>query len=116
MDSRPLVADIDDYCRRTGQDGRFCFTRLEGHPEQADCDRMAMGISDTGRYGPTWTFDGRPCTDTGSEPGCYHHSTNQFLAVAKGNGDVMACAADDVPVHESSCGRCRIIETSGDCQ
>ena len=26
MDSRPLVADIDNYCQRTGQDGRFCFT------------------------------------------------------------------------------------------
>jgi hypothetical protein len=77
---------------------------------------MALGIADTGRRGPTWSFDGAPCTDAGSEAGCYHHPTNQFLVIAKGDGDVMACAADDVPVQDSSCGRCRITETSGECQ
>ena len=116
MDSRPLVVDIDNYCQRTGQDGYFCFTRLEGDPQQADCDRMAMGIADTGRYGPTWTFDDVPCTDDGSEPGCYHHPSNQFLVIAKGDGSVQACAAEDVPVNDSRCGSCRISETSGECQ
>ena len=58
MDTRPLVEDVDGYCKATGQSGRFCFTRLEGDPQQADCDRMAMGkATDTGRYGPTWTFE-----------------------------------------------------------
>jgi hypothetical protein len=57
-----------------------------------------------------------PCTDGGSEPGCYHHPDNQFLVIAKGNGVVEACASPDVPVEESSCGGCRISETSGDCQ
>jgi hypothetical protein len=116
MDSRPLVANIDNYCQRTGQDGRFCFTRLEGHPQQADCDGMAMGIADTGRYGPTWSFDDMPCAEDGSEPGCYHHPSNQFLLIAKGNGRVQACAADDVLVNESRCGACQISETSGECQ
>ena len=116
MDSRPLVANIDRYCQRTGQDGRFCFTRLEGHPQQAECDRMAMGIADTGRYGPTWSFDNMPCTANGSEPGCYHHASNQFLVIAKGDGMVMACAAEDAPVNENRCGGCRITETSSECQ
>ncbi len=116
MDSRPLVANVDNYCQRTGQDGRFCFTRLEGHPEQADCDRMAMGIADTGRYGPTWSFEDAPCAEDGSEPGCYHHPSNQFLVIAKGNGRVEACAAEDIPVDESRCGRCRISESSAECQ
>ena len=64
----------------------------------------------------TWSFDGMPCANDGSAPGCYHHPSNQFLLIAKGNGDVMACAADDIPVNESSCGRCRISESSGECQ
>ncbi len=117
MDSRPLVEDVDDYCKRTGQSGRFCFTRIEGDPQQSDCDRMAMGMAaDTGRYGPTWNFEGVPCTNGGSEPGCYHHADNQFLVIAKGDGVVGACASPDVPVAADSCGGCRISETSGTCQ
>ena len=117
MDSRPLVEDVDGYCKATGQSGRFCFTRLEGDPQQADCDRMAMGMAaDTGRYGPTWTFEGMPCTNGGSEPGCYHHADNQFLVIAKGDGVVGACASPDVPVAADSCGGCRISEASGNCQ
>jgi hypothetical protein len=116
MDSRPLVENIDRYCQRTGQSGRFCFTRLEGDPQQADCDRMAMGMADTGRWGPTWSFDDKPCADAGPDPGCYHHASNQFLVIAKGEGSVLACAAADVPVAESRCGGCNIIATSRDCQ
>lgn len=116
MDSRPLVENIDRFCQRTGQGGKFCFTRLEGDPQQADCDRMAMGMADTGRYGPTWSFDGKPCTDGGPDPGCYHHASNQFLVIAKGSGSLKACADDDVPVAADSCGGCRISETAGGCQ
>ena len=100
-----------------GQAGRFCFTRLEGDPQAADCDRMAMGMAtDTGRYGPTWNFEGMPCTEGGPDPGCYHHPDNQFLVTAKGDGIVGACASPDVLVGESSCGGCRISESSADCQ
>ena len=118
MDSRPLVEDVDGYCKATGQSGKFCFARPEGDPQQADCDRMAMGISpDTGRYGPTWAFDGMPCSDEGSpEPGCYHHPDNQFLAIAKGDGIVSACASPDVPIGDGSCGGCRITRSSPKCQ
>jgi hypothetical protein len=116
MDSRPLVENIDRFCQRTGQSGKFCFTRLEGDPQQADCDRMAMGMADTGRYGPTWSFDGEPCTDGGSDPGCYHHASNQFLVIVKGSGSVKACAADDVPVAADSCGGCKITPDVGRCQ
>ena len=60
LDATPLVVNTsDDYCGQVGLDGNFCFTRPEGDPQREDCDRMAMGMAgDTGRYGPTWFFNG----------------------------------------------------------
>ena len=118
LDSLPLVVDVDDYCARTGQDGDFCRTRLEGNPQREDCDRMAMGVApDTGRYGPRWLFEGLPCgnLEPGAE-GCNNHPDNQFLVIAKGSGRVAACASQDVPIEGSRCGECRIAPSSGSCQ
>ena len=111
LDATPQVIDVDNYCGRTGQDGDFCFTRLEGDPQRADCDMMAAGMaSDTGRYGPTWFFEGGPCRDTvgEGENGCSNHPDNQFLVIAKGAGRVAACASDDVLVDGDKCGECVI--------
>jgi hypothetical protein len=118
LDSSPQVVDVDGYCQRTGQDGRFCFTRLEGNPQRGDCDRMAMGIApDTGRYGPRWLFDGEPCRDLDTgEAGCNNHPDNQFLVIAKGAGRVAACASPDVPIEGSRCGECVIDPSSDRCQ
>jgi hypothetical protein len=111
LDCRPIVQNVDKYCQRIGAPGgRFCSTRVEGDPQRADCDRMAMGMSDTGRYGPTWRYEGKPCRDSGPDPGCYHHSTNQFLVIAKGIGEFSACAAADAPVDEEEGARCGFIK------
>jgi hypothetical protein len=120
LDATPQVVNTDDdYCGRTGQDGDFCFTRLEGDPQRADCDMMAAGMaSDTGRYGPTWFFEGGPCRDTvgEGESGCSNHPDNQFLVIAKGTGIVAACS-NDVPTETGArvCGQCAINPASGRC-
>jgi hypothetical protein len=120
LDSLPIVINVDDYCARTGQDGDFCRTRLEGNPQREDCDRMAMGIApDTGRYGPRWLFEGKPCKDLEpGESGCNNHPDNQFLVIAKGSGRVAACASQDVPIADegSRCGECAISPSSGGCR
>ena len=113
MDATPLVYDLDNYCGRTGQDGDFCFTRLNGDPQRDDCDRMAAGMApDTGRYGPMWFFEGEPCRESvpEGETGCSNHPDNQFLAIAKGAGRVAACA-NDTPVGANGdrCGE-RILD------
>jgi hypothetical protein len=118
LDSHPWVIDVDDYCARTGQDGNFCKTRLEGNPQREDCDRMAMGMApDTGRYGPRWLFDNQPCGDIpAGGSGCNNHPDNQFLVIAKGAGNVVACASQDAAVAGDRCGACTISPSSGRCQ
>jgi hypothetical protein len=101
LDLDPIVQDVDDFCRKTDQDAGQrggCRARPHGHPDRPACDSVAVGrAADTGRWGPTWTFEGRPCA-SGSDPGCRNHPTNQFLVRVKGKGFVEACAAPDVPV------------------
>ena len=118
LDSSPLVVNVDHYCQRVGVSGRyFCFTRAEDDPRRADCDRMAVGVaSDTGRYGPTWRYEGQPCTDAGDKAGCNNHPENQFLVIAKGAGEFKACAARDVPIEGDRCAVCNVIVESGHCQ
>jgi hypothetical protein len=120
IDSTPQVINVDGYCQATGQDGNFCFTRLEGNPQRADCDAMAVGVApDTGRYGPRWLFDGEACGDIpAGGSGCNNHPDNQFLVIAKGSGRVAACATQDVPIAAggSRCGECRISPNNGRCQ
>jgi hypothetical protein len=112
LDSKPIVQNVDDYCARVGVPGRyFCDTRLEGDPQRVACDYMAMGrAKDTGRYGPTWAYDGKPCAAGTEEPGCSNHQTNQFLVVAKGAGEFEACAAEDVPLDPVEGSRCGLIK------
>jgi uncharacterized Zn-binding protein involved in type VI secretion len=117
LDSKPLVVNVDHYCQRVGLSGHFCFTRAEDDPQRADCDRMAMGVAaDTGRYGPTWRYNGQPCAGGGDQPGCNNHPENQFLVIAKGAGEFAACAAKDVPIEGDRCGVCNVIVESGHCQ
>jgi len=93
LDSTPLVGPDDAYCRRIGfTDGRrFCPTRPEGHPERSACDALVSGsAADTGRPGPTWRANGRPCVFAN---GCENHPDNQYLAFAYGPGTYSACVA-----------------------
>ncbi len=122
LDSRPIVLNVDNYCQRVGiGSGNFCFVRPEGDAQAIDCDKMAVGQAENGKWGPTWYWDDQLCP-TGTNPGCADHPDgNQFLLVAKGPGRFEACAADDIPLSEdmnypgSRCGGCILNVGSTDC-
>ena len=108
LDSKPLVVNVDRYCERVGfGDWKFCQTRPESHAQREACDYLATGkAEDTGRWGPTWIGEGKPC---GAEfSNCQNHATNQFLAIAKDKGEFQACVADEAPVHPDGV-RCGIL-------
>ena len=118
LDSRPQVINVDNFCERAGfpASSKFCFTRQEGDPQAEACDYLAVGkASDTGRWGPTWTLDGQPCSGGG---GCVNHPGNQFLVIHYTDGVYLACVAPEVPLSTdpvragSRCGICKI--TYGD--
>jgi len=128
LDSKPVVENVgrgnptESYCGKVGFDVRaaFCETRLEGHPQRVACDALVVGrASDTGRYGPTWEQDGRPCVAAGTEAsgGCTNHADNQFLVIARGNGSVNACASQEWPAtgEGSRCGGCEIRTNVSTC-
>ncbi len=124
LDSRPVVINGDGYCGKAGfgESDHFCFTRREGDPQAAACDMMAVGrATDTGRYGPTWRYEGQPCTEP-TEIGCNNHPDNQFLVIAKGDGELAACAAPEIPLSQdpsrpgARCGTCRVSAASSECQ
>lgn len=122
VDSRPVVLNVDGYCGKVGfyAGAKFCDTRPEGDAQREACDALAMGKNpDNGRYGPKWSFDGRPCAKSGDAPpgdGCIDYDPNQFLVVARGTGLVLACAADDVPATGARCGGCAIDPSAPRCQ
>ena len=116
LDSRPQVINVNNFCERAGfpTDSKFCFTRMEGDPQAAACDYLAVGkASDTGRWGPTWSLDSQPCSGGG---GCINHPGNQFLVIHYTDGVYLACVAPEVPLSSdpvrkgSRCGICRITD------
>ena len=115
LDTKPQVMNVDSYCQRTGQGGgAWCDTRIEGDPQRVACDYLAVGqASDTGRWGPSWTYDGKPCDPPGAEPttNCNNHPDNQFQAIARGPGLYEACAsalARVDPEQGERCGQVRV--------
>jgi hypothetical protein len=124
LDSRPQVINVDGFCEKAGfaATAKFCFTRTEGDPQATACDYLAVGqASDTGRWGPTWSYNGKPCTAGPGENGCSNHPDNQFLVNTRGDGVYEACAAAEIPLSQdpekpgSRCGSCTIAGGSG-CQ
>jgi hypothetical protein len=63
LDSKPQVRNVDGYCAKVGPGGRS---------------------SATGRWGPTWCWNGQPCTDA-TFANCATHQDNQFLAIGIGS-------------------------------
>jgi hypothetical protein len=125
LDSRPMVVNVDNFCEKAGfaSSARFCFTRTEGDFQAPACDYLAVGKSaETGRWGPTWSWNGKPCTAGGGEDGCSNHPDNQFLVTTRGEGVFEACVADDIPLSQvagtlgSRCGRCTIVAGKSGCQ
>jgi hypothetical protein len=108
LDSRPQVVNADGYCAAVGfgAGDRFCFTRFEDDPQAAACDALAVGkAGDTGRWGPTWFYEGQPCAAIGEDTvGCRNHADNQFLVIAKGPGEYAACASPGVAIAGDRCG------------
>jgi hypothetical protein len=115
LDSKPLVVNVDGYCERVGMSGRFCETRLEGNDQRVACDYLAVGQArDTGRWGPTWYYNGQLCGNNFAA--CANHGTEQFLVAAKEPGKFEACAAPNAPVHPDGgpCGGCD-LDATGKC-
>jgi hypothetical protein len=120
VDSKPIVENVgrgnptDSYCGKVGFDWRaaYCETRLEGNAQRPACDALVTGrATDTGRYGPTWTWDDKPCAAPGSDQpeGCVNHSDNQFLVISRGEGNLLACASpSEWPITGSRCGGCTV--------
>lgn len=111
LDSKPLVANVDGYCGKVGFGSavKYCETRKEGDLQREACDGLVVGRADTGRVGPTWSRNGKPCLaagDTGGDPGCVSLPDNQFLIIARGPGNYLACASEEWPMaaDESRCG------------
>lgn len=124
LDSRPVVINMNNYCEKAGfaSTAKFCFTREEGNPQSTACDYLAVGISaETGRWGPTWSYNDKPCTAGAGENGCSNHPDNQFLVNTRGDGTFEACVAADIPLSQnpdlpgSRCGKCTIVN-GGSCQ
>ena len=112
LDSKPIVPNLNGYCGKVGlgDQGLYCETRPEGSVQREACDALVVGkAKDTGRVGPTWTRNGQPCFaagDTGGQPGCVNLPDNQFLIVARGPGNYLACASEEWPMADggSRCG------------
>jgi hypothetical protein len=82
LDSTPQITDNPDYCRsiRYTDNRSFCPLRPEGTAERVPCEGWRVGLAqDTGRLGPTWTRDGKPCT--GPDSGCDNEPHNQYRLV-----------------------------------
>jgi hypothetical protein len=102
LNSTPLVGPDGAYCRSIGfTDSRlFCPVRPNGHPERQACEALQVGrATDTGRVGPTWTAEERPCRGRTGGASCQNHPDNQFLVIAYGAGTFEACTAN------GTCGR-----------
>lgn len=111
LGATPLVANYDGYCGKVGFDPNqwYCTTRMDGDPARAACDAVAVGRSgDTGRWGPTWYWEGQPCAQTGN--GCQNHPTDQFQAYANGSGEYAACAAPTIDVEPDGGSRCGVLQ------
>jgi hypothetical protein len=96
LDSTPLVGPDPVFCAAIGfPDRATCPVRPEGHPERAACELFVTGrATDTGRPGPTWSLEGRPCA--GRASGCENHPDNQYQVLAFAGGLYRACGRNGV--------------------
>jgi hypothetical protein len=95
LDSTPQVGPDVAYCAAVGYtDGRsICPVRPEGAPDREACEAWRVGkAADTGRVGPTWSYEGQSCT--GPDSGCENSPTNQYQVLAYKSGTYQACAAN----------------------
>jgi hypothetical protein len=114
LDTKPQVMNYDGYCQRTGQTGgAWCDTRVEGDLQREACDYLAVGqAADTGRWGPTWNLDGKPCDPPNAAPttDCNNYVDNQFKVIARGPGVYEACASPLAKVDPEQGERCGQVQ------
>jgi len=80
------------------------FDRAGDGPDESDeaevrsCNGQVAGFAqDTGREGPTWTFNEQPCTEEATARRCRNHANNQFLVfIYGGGGTARACGRNGV--------------------
>jgi hypothetical protein len=91
LDSTALVDGLE-YCASVGFPNRAtCPVRPEDSPERRPCEEWRVGrAEDTGRFGPTWTVNGKYCT--GKESGCANHPENQYALLVYTSGTYRVCA------------------------
>jgi hypothetical protein len=99
----PTVPNTDGYCDRVGFGAyKFCDVRRPEDPQRAACEALAVGrATDTGRWGPTWTYSANyepahACV--GGDPGCTNHPSDQFRVIANGPAQYYATASATVPL------------------
>lgn len=99
LDSRALVQGTE-WCASIGYPGDICVVRNEDDPQAVTCNNLVMGkAKDTGRYGPTWSWNGHPCRPSSPADnleGCRLSEENQFLVYAYGPGNYLACGENGV--------------------
>jgi len=94
LDSTPIVQDAA-FCAQIGyDDGRgACPVRQSDSPERTACETWRVGYAkDTGRPGPTWTFNGNYCT--GPASGCENDPSNQYKLRVYVQGTFVMCGQD----------------------
>lgn len=91
LDSTALVDGLE-YCNSVGFTGRTnCPVRKEDSPERRPCEEWRVGrAEDTGRFGPTWTVNGKYCT--GKASGCENHPENQYALLVYTSGTYRVCS------------------------
>jgi hypothetical protein len=93
LDATPLVGPNPEYCYSVGYtDGRtICPVRPDDWPDRNACENWRVGkAKDTGRWGPTWTKEGRWCT--GPDSGCANHPDNQYQVLTYVSGSYTVTA------------------------
>jgi hypothetical protein len=103
LDSRPLVGRDVSYCGALGLPGDICVVRDEHADDAVTCGNLVAGLaSQTGRYGPNWFWNDKPCRgigEGGDEPGCRQHPENQWFVFTFGPGTYSACGDRDRICH-----------------
>jgi hypothetical protein len=91
LDATPQVGPDLPYCASIGfPDRAICPVRPEGAVDRTACENWRVGkAKDTGRYGPTWTTNGKACT--GPDSGC-ENSPNQYQLFGYRPGSYTATA------------------------
>jgi hypothetical protein len=100
LDSTAIVGPNKEYCDLIGYTiSDLCPVRVTGDPERGPCEEWTVGkAKDTGRYGPTWTFNGEYCKGLAVN-GCENHPNDQYALLAAKGGRYVMCGQNGACGH-----------------